>query len=52
MISSITPNGGLNPCHLHGELCCKDKNKTILGDSPDRQGGRRAVHDDHALCVL
>jgi hypothetical protein len=27
-------------CHRQGDGYCKVKNQTILGDSPDRQGGR------------
>ncbi len=40
-------------CHRHGDRCCKDKNQTILGDSVEKQGGRRALHDGYApVCSL
>ncbi len=39
-------------CHCQGDGCCKDKNRTILGDSLGRQGGRWALHDGYAPVSL
>ena len=40
-------------CGCQGDRGCKDKNQPILGDSLDRQGGRRALRDDLApVCSL
>jgi hypothetical protein len=35
-------------CPRHGDRCYRISNQTILGDSPGRQGGRRALHDGYA----
>ena len=51
-IAAVRGGADAGRCKRQGDRCCKDKNQTILGDSPGRQGGRPLSGDGYGRCFF